>query len=274
MTFRFHYRSWTNLRQLNLVPSTEIEAHVTPVHHQEVILPSREKAAERAFTFEVESLDGTIFEGGSQSPASGSGTRLRADPKTYALKRPPELLPVLGPKWRPPPPSETLHDTFSEESNLRAFLDPIAGLRRSSKDSHAPSITPSLLHYAEDDIYSDEVEIGVATRVELLAETPGGKRPLPTPPVAASPSDYDTSPPPSAFSLSPSRPSSKHAPHMYLVTTGSILERHLSMFSSPPAERERCGSELGVSNRELLRLGTLNLTESEWIKGTRSPAGR
>ena len=252
--FRFHYRSWTNLKQLNLVPCIETKDQPPPPPHGLGSLPTTEAAVLSdlhiiPFAFGLNGLDGSIFE--DHTFASSGASVSQSGGRKYELKAPPERVPMSVLKQRGP--RRRLPRSVAPESRQNATIPPTGNhavcSRKSSIESHAPSVAPSLMRYVEDEISSnDGVEYGVATRVSLP------ERPLPFPPIQDSPSDYANSPP----SSENSRSSRERMPQTYQATTGQSLEKQLACFSS---SSNALDTEPGLP-----MMGTLSLTESEWMK--------
>jgi hypothetical protein len=290
-SFRFHYRSWTNLRQLNLVPPANSRGLKSASDSDSSTLKSAlagKKGLEGAgkpLAFGIESLDGTIFEDWSPNEVPKSSRRSLQISGIYALRSPPERLPPSMSTMRDARTAESklvrdgLPDSYTHSSSLDVS-ETVTYSRKCSSESQAPSITPSLLPYVEDDSYhNEEVEYGVATTVELScgseSEPKSVGRPLPRIPTQSSMSDYDASPPSSGRSGSPLRCSQQE----YLITTGSLLERQLALFSSSQSQKANCKGDDDLSldgivtpwNGNLHQIGMLNMTESEWLKSSPSP---
>jgi hypothetical protein len=282
-----------NLKELNLIPSTELELLCAASPKALKLIAKREAAAEVRDDDDDGSAeqsspsgnsDEAVFHDCQEEPDVSDGGDGEA--AHYFLKKPPELFPVASSSLRVPQPSKALRDA-SRESYLQRPLpelpveDPSRPSRRSSAASaisSTMSITPSLLQYVdEESINPDEIEVGVAQLVELPpSESTLGIVPDEEPdPADQSISDYETSPKSTGDSvveggLSPSR---------YLPMTGSGLERGIALFTSPKrsifsrasSARQSLPSNF-CSPRRLSRLSRTVSSDSEPLAGTPSPA--
>ena len=199
------------------------------------------------------------------------------------LQRP---LPDLPPPDEPEPPRTPYTSPHSRTSSMRSLA----------------SIAPSLLSKLSCESFSGSSGgYGVATRAEVAHEGRAQLCDIPAKdPKTALPrqtrtangdsqadhsiSNYTPSPPSSEDSIRPSLPSPGH----YFATTGSQLEQHLAAFQSPargsprdtpsdmvslsPKMRRILG-EYADSELDLPRVGTLDLTEHEWLMGGRGVDG-
>ncbi|KAK1987342.1 hypothetical protein LZ30DRAFT_580267 [Colletotrichum cereale] len=208
-TFRFFYRTWTNLKALNLVSESHYQAIASTSHRQGERLPTRFNGAKdlqagnRLFSFD--SLDGSVFRGGSAACNENMGNqRVPLTQSSFFLATPPRLPPPFSTRISMPQPSKVIRNVRQASDSLRPLpvLPSIeSSLRRTSLESmRAPSVASSLLPYVDESSESDAFEIGVARKIVLpspsqeLGTIPS--RPLPSPPQAhSSPSDYDRSPP-------------------------------------------------------------------------------
>ena len=279
VSFRFHYRSWKNLEQLNLIPDSELE----------LLRKASPKALKNSAIsgFDFGELNDGPADQSSQSESSNEdifqgclphrGMTTDHEEPHFFLKSPPELFPVSSSGPRVPQPSKALRDGYRESYLQRPLPElpteaPPGLSRRSSVASSmsiTPSITPSLLRYVEEGSLDDpnEIEVGVAQLVRLppsestlsFIDEPN---PLSGPNLAMSPdgysiSDYETSPrstnDSSSFSDLPTAPShnntpttttalkKKHpfSPSRYLPMTGSAVERGLKALFTPPRPKPK-----------------------------------
>lgn len=295
-SFRLHYRAWKNLKQLNLIPATELERlhSVSP------------KALRRLVQREIESDFGTkggdlngwvahskgsdeaVFESSMEEPDAD----LSRNAPFYFLNSPPELFPTSSSRFRVPQPSKAMRDGHRETYLQRPLPErplpelptgPPPGLSRQSSvgstRSATPSITPSLLHdLGEDSLGPEDIEVGVAQLIHLPPSESSlslvsNHEPQPMPAAEFSFSDYDNSPQSSNDSLSNSN--KMLSPGRYLPTTGSGLEHGLALFNSP--EHGVSGSSRSLpsafySEQDLALLQNITLTGPEWVDCSPAPA--
>jgi len=150
-----------------------------------------------------------------------------------------------------------------------------------SAASGTPSLTPSLRQYVDGGSFEqDKVEIGVARTVQMSPTVCGSR--LQSSEEAkleqlanCSISDYETSP----LSTNDSNSQINSSPSRYLPTTSSMLEAHYSIFSPKRemATSRKPESANDISPRHarengLSRISSMQLSESEWISRTPSPA--
>ncbi|OHW96685.1 hypothetical protein CSPAE12_04720 [Colletotrichum incanum] len=214
-TFRFFYRTWANLKTLNLVPGSHYEALMATSARQGERLPTLPKLPVTTIAaksrhddnslFGFSSLDGLVFKEDSMASGESKGKqRVHSTQRAFYLATPPKLNPPLFAQDKLPQPSKMMRDVRPASDPLRALPalpDVEPSLRKTSPEStRAPSVTPSLLPYVDESSGGDEFEIGIARKVMLpsisqeLGDTPSC--PLSSPPQAQpSSSDYDTTPP-------------------------------------------------------------------------------
>ncbi|EFQ26139.1 uncharacterized protein GLRG_01283 [Colletotrichum graminicola M1.001] len=207
-TFRFFYRTWTNLKALNLVSESHCEALVAIANRQGEHLPARPNGAKdlhannRLFSFD--SLDGSGFQGCSMTRGENMGNqRVQLAQRSFFFATQSRLPPPSA-RASIPQRSKLMHNTWQASEPLRPLpLLPSTetSLRKTSLESmRTPSVTSSLLPYVDEPSESDAFEIGVARKIILpspsqeLGKT--SSRPLSSPSQAHSPSsNYDMSPP-------------------------------------------------------------------------------
>ncbi|KAK0635180.1 hypothetical protein B0T17DRAFT_33342 [Bombardia bombarda] len=300
--FRFHYRSWSNLELLNLIPPTELRLlrqsalgrlpETTATKPGNVTyegLQSRSddistSSSSSSSSLGMASSDEAVFHGSKLQDNAAFMRRLDHMSSNYFLKSPPELLPATVPKMNVPQPSKAFRDGFRESYLQRPLPelptdDPSTKPRRGSVASAAPSLTPSLIQYVDDGSFDyDEVEVGVAqviqrpktestSSLEDILKFQGS--------VEYSISEYETSPPSTVGSCHEKMLSPRH----YLPTTGSSLEQDLQVFTpqrkgSTVMKRVKPQSDLlltSFSEQDLSRVSRLKLSESEWMSRTPSP---
>ncbi|GKT48853.1 uncharacterized protein ColSpa_09034 [Colletotrichum spaethianum] len=213
-TFRFFYRSWENLKALNLVSVSHYEALVATSKRQGKLLPTRPKTPaptndskdlHENGLFCFGSLDESVFqEDGMGIDESKKKQKFHSTQRAFYLATPPKLTPIRSAWEKWPQPSKMMRDIRQPSDPLRllpVLPDFEPSLRRASLEStRAPSVTPSLLPYVEESSGGDELEIGIARQVVLPSMSRElGKtlsRPLPSPPqIQLSSSDYDMTPP-------------------------------------------------------------------------------
>ncbi|KAE9583444.1 hypothetical protein CGCF415_v002439 [Colletotrichum fructicola] len=266
-TFRFFYRTWCHLKELNLVPEslcneliassgfTEETTEETPPDTLSV--PAEPARSSETTNFAFDPADGSVFGSGVSQSSH------RRDRKAFKLPTPPKLMPPKPARLELPQPSKLSRD-IRQVSDLARPLPPLPDIevpirRPSLESSRAPSVTPSLQTYADESSGADEIELGVARRVVLpqASKEPGGTeqplRPLPAPPtIPPSPSDYDTTPPSSGGSKA-----FKHIGRQeYLV--GTTRQRGALGFDvDAPGE----GSSLTIEN-----FSNISISEGEWFR--------
>ncbi|KAL2157573.1 hypothetical protein VTH06DRAFT_5951 [Thermothelomyces fergusii] len=287
-TFRFHYRSLSNLRQLNLIPETEFELFFPGSLKNPGALSKAVEDGELpedaldGWSFGSEDTDEAVFHDRSRrAPLLGNVASAG-----YHLKSPPELFPVTSSNGKVPQPSKALRDASLEPYLQRPLPqlpseEPNKCSRRSSAasaTSATPSITPSLLRYLEEDsLNPEEAEIGVAKIVQLASsqsatdvvedENSGS--------LNYSVSDYETSPESQSDS---SLVEERMSPACYLPTTGSGLERGIALFTPPKrtaisgeSQRERFLPSGSPSHRHISCFKTTALDEPGRRAVKRSP---
>ncbi|KAK4157580.1 hypothetical protein C8A00DRAFT_29423 [Chaetomidium leptoderma] len=291
-TFRLHYRSWRSLKQLNLVPATELEilCSASPKALKAIIKAENDsELLDDASTEEQSSQSGNsdeaVFHDCNEEPNEG-GEQDDDDEDTayYFLKSPPELFSAVSSSLGVPQPSKALRDAYRASYLQRPLPElpieePDRLSRRSSvasAGSAALSITPSLLQYVDEEFLNpEEIEVGVAQLVQLppsesTLDLVSDEEPNPA---DHSISDYETSPKSNRDSflagmLSPGR---------YLPMTGSGLERGIALFASPKksifSKTQNFRQSLPGnfhSKQPLSPLERMTSSESEWM--VRSPS--
>ncbi|ORY71746.1 uncharacterized protein BCR38DRAFT_19320 [Pseudomassariella vexata] len=290
-SFRFHYRSMKHLLQLNLIPQSDSRPQIlrddsrnfdedqcqgVPDSSPELQTPSTSQ-----FTFGIESLDSEVFVDSDRGV--GKGAAANNTPDKYFLRSPPELLPSAASSQAIPQPSKAIRDAITPEMLQRPLPEPPTtdlksrASSKSSLRSSCPSLTPSLAQYVDSGEFGDD-DIGIDVARTVISSHPSL---VLLPPKKSksreddSDSDYENSPPSTVASLSPKRPS----PKGYLSTTGSVLERQIATFSSliaqPLPKRPRPRIPMSISDstffHDSVDVGSLSLTESEWMRHTPSP---
>lgn len=202
-SFRFHYRSWENLRQLSLIPRNE--SSIFESCSTNTVIPDLEHPAstDRAPQDQISldprvvgpDPDESVFNDSDSNEEWHDSIECIEKPRrnsVFVLKTPPQLRPRSASFHNLPQPSKTLRDGATSgvpDSYLQRPLPdrplpdlPIcrpddSGLIRSRKASTAsavPSVTPSLLNYVKDDSYMDEsVEFGQAQKIDIRKRCPG-----------------------------------------------------------------------------------------------------
>ncbi len=273
-SFRFHYRSRRNLRELQLIPpehslpSPSISSGRVGLTRSDTKrgFPFQEADSKR-FSFDFESLNDTGLDYSQPSTAAlnTESRHCRLSDGWGSPHKSPALTPASARTGRVPEPSKAVRDGFPQSYLQRPLPElPRPGIlkreasarrtghARNHSTASTVSITPSLWPYAEDpSTGNDTVELGIAKQVEVRRlHTPprksvvGNKRRIESPDSTtmtnyladSSVSEYDVSHLPSEDSRESLLPS----PGNYMATTGSLLERHLSNDSSSP----RCQDDL------------------------------
>ncbi|KAH0441616.1 hypothetical protein CcaCcLH18_01876 [Colletotrichum camelliae] len=262
-TFRFFYRTWCHLKELNLVPeslcneliaSSGLTEETPPGTLRVLVEPTR---SNQTPNFAFDPADGSVFGSGD------SRSSHRRDRRAFKLPTPPKLVPPKPARLKLPQPSKLSRDVRQVSDPARP-LPPLPDIeiplrRPSLESSRAPSVTPSLQTYADESSGADEIELGVARRVVLpqASKDPSGTeeplRPLPTPPtIPPSPSDYDTTPPSSGGSKA-----FKHIGRQeHLV--GTTRQRGASEFNVDAPGEESPSTAENFSN--------MGMSEGEWFR--------
>lgn len=208
-TFRFHYRSWQNLLQLNLIPSEDLDSLELSANgeinnennnsvSQSNTAPTEEPGTDVPSSFVHPKPDASVFDDSSSNDGledlTSNGHRPRRN-SSYILRTPPQLRPRSARSATShtlPQPSKTLRDGimpgFSDSILQRPLPDrPLPELpcvspndtwmgpsRKSSNASATPSVAPSLMSYVKNESYLNEtVEFGQAQEVHMGKEIPG-----------------------------------------------------------------------------------------------------
>lgn len=158
-SFRFHYRGWENLRQLNLVcprqSFDEVASRLSVSYSGSPLAPEEFSFAdtdEKSFEQQLQLQDEGVFE---PSLADVSYSSFGEPSWAYSLKAPPLL------RRRPSRDRQPSYRSGIGDATPRKSSD-------SSAVSIAPSIAPSLLPYVEDGtVGSDDFEYGTAVRLTI-----------------------------------------------------------------------------------------------------------
>ncbi|ROW06148.1 hypothetical protein VMCG_04680 [Cytospora schulzeri] len=275
-SFRFHYRSWENLRQLNFIPHddsrTSVSVSTKTVTPDLTSTPHADGALQKEGSPEptvvLPDTDESVFDDSGCSEESTMETESNIKPRRnsmFILRTPPQLRPRSATSHNLPQPSKTLRDGVPHgvpDSYLQRPLPdrPLPELpisrpdnvwvsrsRKSSSASAAPSVTPSLRSYVKDGSFLDEsVEYGQAQKVHICRRqtgtSPDQERASPDP-NDTSISNYEGSP------LAEEDPKERNSlllsPGNYLARTGSMLEKQIPRLEDkhnlPLGEKERSG---------------------------------
>lgn len=294
--FRLHYRSWTNLKQLNLIPATELE-RLHEISPKALKCLTRPESDARSLKYGSDE-EATLLEDSDEAVFKACSEELDddddLDASHYFLKSPPELFPTSSLTSRVPQPSKALRDGYRKSYLQRPLpelpVEAPPGLSRrssiASARSVAVSITPSLQQYVDEgsSLGPDEVEFGVAQLIRLPPSTStlsliSDENQKHVALADRSFSDYDNSP----QSTNDSCSNKALSPSRYLPTTGSGLEHGLehglARFTSSPKQpvlprssgsRQSLPESFMYSEEDLELLQSITLTESEWM--SRSPS--
>ncbi|CAN8095540.1 unnamed protein product [Discula destructiva] len=205
-TFAFHYRSLTNLHQLNLIPTDDLSTLVSsPASTVKRVVDSISKGSFTILEDEpccearpdplCQEPDEFVFNDSSSSFPQAGQMFCKTKPRrnsSYVLRTPPQLRPRSASSHNVPQPSKALRDTlppgFPESyhsrplPNLPLSNPPIDSpsdtcaprSRKSSTSSAALSIAASLLGYVNNESYLDEsIQFGHASEVPINKEHPG-----------------------------------------------------------------------------------------------------
>ncbi|KAH6890023.1 hypothetical protein B0T10DRAFT_45500 [Thelonectria olida] len=162
VSFRFHYRSWTNLRLLNLIPAS---AALGDAEHVGQPIRSRDVPSPLSFRSRIESAN----------PLANSTKNEVDDGNDDILVK--TLLNLLespmsaGRGWLSSQPSRSCGRT-STYRPLPEIPEVTSSTPRKSSDSFTPSITPFLLPYIEEESKEgEEPEFGLATQLPIRSNS-------------------------------------------------------------------------------------------------------
>jgi hypothetical protein len=238
-SFRLHYRSWKNLKQLNLIPASELEllCAVSPKALKTIVKAESaseirdDGSEEQVLKSGNSDADEFVFHDFKEKPQGKGGPN--EDTADYFLKSPPERFHAISSSLRLPQPSKVHRDAHCEPYLQRSLPElPVEEPKRLSRRSSAGSarsstwsITPSLQQWADEASFNtEEVELGVAQLVQLPQSEDEGLNSA-----DCSFSDYEASP----RSAGDSSLGDKLSPGRYLPMTGSGLERGIAFFTPP-----------------------------------------
>lgn len=256
-TFRFHYRSWDSLEQLNLIPPREFEFvrsistatlglnRSTTMEDTEGMSRQVDEIQATLVTNDDRGDDESIFE---ESRTHGD----RRDQPNYSLGSPPIVFPLSSRSENIPQPSKALRDAYRDSYLQRPLPElpheesSVVSRRSSSSSSSAasgcPSLTPSMKQLVDDGAFDDDdaFEIGVARTVSLhkpLSNSPGTPNKKNNTTRSETLEDFSMS----DYAASPASTSEYHSskalsPGRYLPTTGSSFELGLECFTLSPRE--------------------------------------
>lgn len=310
-SFRFHYRSLENLRQLNLIPSDDssiFDTFSTSTFTDSINLTPDasidgtplEKALGRSPIIRPDP-DESVFDDDSSSNEDQPGSEQRSKPrkeKVFVLRTPPQLPPGSGTSHNLPQPSKTLRDGSTDgipESYLqrplpdRPLPDLPVGVPNEicgpSRKTSTASIATSLLSYVRDGSFLDEsVEYGHAQEVPVYKAKsdayPALNHQQPCPD-DRSVSDYENYLPwEDDLRVNQSHSAS---PGENTVSNGSRLKNYADVLDSdeglPPAKDSQTAgpkasksfANIGEKYIDFSRFPHLQLDEYEWIRRSPSP---
>ncbi|KAI3543950.1 hypothetical protein CSPX01_05965 [Colletotrichum filicis] len=294
--FRFFYRTWGNLKALNLVSEAHYE-ELMASDAQSGHLPDRPKTPNHNETgsyirthprpFGLESLDGLVFEDSNKGRNKIRERQNSPAERDFYLETPPKLAPPALKTTRMPQPSKLAREIRKVSDPLRPLpmlpdFEPSIS-RQSLESTRAPSVTPSLLPYIDESSGCDEIELGVARQVTLPSlsqELPKihPRRPLPSPPLGlpASSSDYDMSPPSTGglevFNRVGRQDYIAAARASAMRLRGSSISS-LSFSDYSIRDPRRLGSNPGMAST-VDNFDNVSVSEGEWLKRSPSPLRR
>ncbi|KAL1867489.1 hypothetical protein Daus18300_006333 [Diaporthe australafricana] len=195
VSFRLHYRSWSNLRQLNLIPADDssifetfststLTDSVDPTPDASIDDTALEPLLPQAPIVLPDPDESVFDDDNSSSSEEQQGSEEHSKPrknKVFVLRTPPQLPPSSGTSRNLPQPSKSLRDGSTDgipDSYLqrplpdRPLPDLPVGLPNDScgpsRKTSTASIAPSLLSYVKDVSFLDEsVEYGHAQEVPV-----------------------------------------------------------------------------------------------------------
>ncbi|KPM38099.1 hypothetical protein AK830_g8463 [Neonectria ditissima] len=157
VSFRFHYRSWTNLRQLSLVPAST-------TFSQSDTDDDRTKSRGGLCTSSGKDRIGTP----NPTPVLSHGDLGREDEEDL-IERLLGLLQLPAPGCPPSMDKKVTHGSLAHANPcpLPKVPDAMPGPRK-SYESYTPSIAASLLPYIEEEgVETEEAEFGLATQMPI-----------------------------------------------------------------------------------------------------------
>ncbi|KAK3945137.1 hypothetical protein QBC46DRAFT_303903 [Diplogelasinospora grovesii] len=298
-TFKYHYRSWDNLEQLNIIPPAELQHLRSTLSFESIseTMSGEDLDSQRSDeepSSHVEYLDECVFnenQGQDEEDSIATSDQFQVP---FPLQTPPELFSMPSTATlKMPQPSKVIRDKFTESYLHRPLpelpkdeLEPSFALRRTSEASAlsgVPSVTPSLVPYINQEcIEDDEVEIGMAQPLHMARIDSASRIMLEETgiedPAEHSFSDYNMSLP-STNDSAPLRPKTV-SPSKYRPTTGSSFEYHLDQLTptrdstSSRSNRENIMCYGYESDMGQISVAKPRLTESEWMRRTPSPVKR
>ncbi|KAH9910055.1 hypothetical protein F4778DRAFT_31795 [Xylariomycetidae sp. FL2044] len=301
-TFSFYYRSMKQLEELHLIPQRDTGSRPSSMASYDIPLSATEATPQTGclvinadqFCFELEKRDSNGSDSNTSAIGSASSetTDVRELQDDCTRKCPePSSIPAIQEA------DVTIHKALGGGITADILQRPLPELpkpqsrpsSRSSLRSTCPSLTSSLKKYAEsDDFEHEDVRLSTAQRLLIPSESMQAMELRNDSPTRVedrmgdnnSLSDYASSPTMSHGSQSPALPS----PAGYVPTTRSVLERHLNQFDSPLAHssplRGRAKIRASTSDCTMigdddnLDVGSLKLTEAEWLRRSPSPLKR
>jgi hypothetical protein len=277
-TFRFHYRSWNNLRLLHLTPQNSIRSLIPTSETRHIIVPITSYGCDADSSCSLNAAvnstrppeEDVEHEQHTQDSGRCSGFLNSVDPPQR-----------LGP--------HALHIYKQRQYNTPADLcypsrsiseDRAPHLRSISEESHAASIAASLLPDIEDDSFStDDIEIGIATKVALPSEGSGLLSLTSVDNIPSTPESIESMSAP-AYQPHPTRQPSPSRTMLWIENSnfsGNPISQHASC-STDFALGEKTQSRLIKGQRESAPYGliskfeTFTIPESVWMKGSLDPS--
>lgn len=270
-TFRFHYRSWANLQNLQLIPRENYRFSLPAPHLCSATPENGAGHDARVDDGKSKSVDTTIELSPQHAQMSPNWRNTSA-----LLQDAPELAPKKISSIQLPQPSKAVRDGFLE-SYLQRPLPELPPAERTKEDDGSRkspkkhsrvssaaskvSVTPSLQRYIDGESFlGEQFELGVAQQLEVVTQhdprLPAsqsslvlqGFSKLERSSTDVSLSDYSASP----------TSSSEHNHFVrqndYAVTTGDLLEKGMAEYS-PARPRSKGSLEARYSSHSVARDG-------------------
>lgn len=259
VSFRFHCRSWTNLRQLSLVPAHTIlngsdtdDDHVKS--HNNTPVSSREEHTDNSGS--ALALDGNTLEDKNEEDL---------------VARLLNLLQLPAPTHLPSLKTKTIIKSLPHSSTYRPLpeIPEVGAASRKSYESYTPSIAPSLLPYIEEEsMEAEEAEFGMATKIPIRSNSlVGGKSQISKSREHQS-EYYNPASSPCAWPLGDDSRDGELAVHVSRpqhpsLATGALEKRECRIHEDATVDETLVAVETALPSQI-----SLWLNESEWMKGS------
>ncbi|KAH6975542.1 hypothetical protein BKA56DRAFT_675554 [Ilyonectria sp. MPI-CAGE-AT-0026] len=259
VSFRFHYRSWTNLRQLSLVPARAIvngsdtdDDHVKSLNNTPV--SSREEHTEN-----------------SGSALALGGNTLEYKNEEDLVARLLSLLQLPAPTHLPSLKTKTIIKSLPHASTYRPLpeIPEVGAASRKSYESYTPSIAPSLLPYIEEEsMEAEEAEFGMATQIPIRSNSLVGGKSQTSKSREHQSKYYNPASSPCSWPLGDDSRDGELAVHVSRsqhpsLATGALEKRECRIYEDATVDETLVAVETALPSQI-----SLWLNEGEWMKGS------